>query len=719
MNALGNLGLRTLLRMYSAISGPLFYVATYSKILKGTESVPLLCNDSCVGVDAFTKQIRFFRSHFTPTTFGNLASVIETNPTHPPLIVTFEHGYSSVGSVAADILLREKIPATVFLTTSNIEEQTYYWWDEFACYFDHLSADTFFSKAFAEHLVPHSTVRSWLNEGLVEAAGRDMISYIARNGGNDGEAFAAFLRDRFGPEPLAHHHIESWGRVLDWESVAKLVRTGFEVGIHGSRYQGFDGGDRQTIRDNIEEALEMVAALTGVRPKVLSYPFGQRGEDFRFTETLLRDNGVAYACGALRGVNRGTMKDPFHLKRVFVPNSPDSSGLLLNACASELMPMRAAIQNAAEAASLLSQKVVVAGHIARSQISEKACPCPAGPRHLFVCICDHYEPYWDRVGHRLASERVAFWADNLPKVLDRHRDADGEIPKYDFFYPEEEFRPNLMASIAELCRHGYGEVNIHLHHHNDTSENTRATLIRFRDLLCDDYGLLSLNRETEGRCYGFIHGNWALDNSRPDGKFCGVNDEITILQETGCFADFTMPSAPCRTQTKKINSIYYAVDDPEKSKSHNDGTNAQVGGNRKEGLLMVQGPLGLRLSGRKACIENGELSHTNPPTAERISYWVRHGVSVVGQEQWTFVKLHTHGAQERVSRMMFPEGKLNFLYQNLIDHYNDGLQWNLHFVSSREMVNIIHAAEDGISKWKNELRNYIYTTYNDTSASAT
>ena len=106
-----------------------------------------------------------------------------------------------------------------------------------------------------------------------------------------------------------------------------------------------------------------------------------------------------------------------------------------------------------------------------------------------------------------------------------------------------------------------------------------------------------LRRNATGELtYGFIHGNWALGNSRPDGRWCGVNDEISILRKTGCYADFTMPSAPDCTQTRTINSIYYATDDLERPKSHDTGIPARVGAAAPENaLLMIQGPLALEL----------------------------------------------------------------------------------------------------------------------------
>ena len=53
-------------------------------------------------------------------------------------------------------------------------------------------------------------------------------------------------------------------------------------------------------------------------------------------------------------------------------------------------------------------------------------------------------------------------------------------------------------------------------------------------MLHERHGLLRAGPETGKIIYSFIHGNWALDNSRPDGRWCGVDNEIDILVETGC-----------------------------------------------------------------------------------------------------------------------------------------------------------------------------------------
>ena len=43
-----------------------------------------------------------------------------------------------------------------------------------------------------------------------------------------------------------------------------------------------------------------------------------------------------------------------------------------------------------------------------------------------------------------------------------------------------------------------------------------------------------------------------------------------------------------------------------------------------------------------------------------------------------------------------------------LSKYNDGENFILHYVTAREMVNILHAAEDGHGGKPNQFRNYRY-----------
>ena len=324
---------------------------------------------------------------------------------------------------------------------------------------------------------------------------------------------------------------------------------------------------------------------------------------------------------------------------------------------------------------------------------------PSGATHLFLCIADHFEPDWQGASANLQRDRVARWVDAFPRSVVDFSDDRGRPPQHTFFYPAEAYQAVQIEQLTRLTRGGFGDIEVHLHHDNDTAERLRQFLHQYVALLHDRHGLLS--KDPLGRVrYGFIHGNWALDNSHPDGRWCGVNNELTILRETGCYADFTMPAAPHAAQTRTINSIYYAVDDPQRSKSHDRGTAARVGVRPpRDGLLMIQGPLliGRREPGRgwKPRLENGDLSSSFPPSSQRLCAWQRARVGVLGKPEWLFIKLHTHGAQEANAAVLLGE-PMREMHRGLRRLSSQGGPAYF-YVTAREMAQLVLQAEAGLA----------------------
>jgi hypothetical protein len=267
------------------------------------------------------------------------------------------------------------------------------------------------------------------------------------------------------------------------------------------------------------------------------------------------------------------------------------------------------------------------------------------PVRAWVAITDHYEPAGMGVSLETALGRVAQWRDKWPRIADdAPRDASGQRPQYSFFYPQEEYQRDLLNGIAEMVRLGVGDVEVHLHHKDEQRDSFIRKVTEYCQRLTDDHGLL---RQQDGRTvFGFIHGNWALDNSHPDGKACGLNGEIALLRDLGCYADFTMPSVPSPTQGRVVNQIYWCTNNSDnRPRSFDHGIEATVDGGRQGDLLMFTGPLGLRFGERLLPrLETGELAGYDLPTPSRIRRWFDLAPTI-GDD--LFLKLHTHGAPER------------------------------------------------------------------------
>jgi hypothetical protein len=269
---------------------------------------------------------------------------------------------------------------------------------------------------------------------------------------------------------------------------------------------------------------------------------------------------------------------------------------------------------------------------------------PRTPKRAWVAITDHYEPLRAGASVDIALGRVAQWRDKWPRIADdAPRDAAGQRPQYSFFYPQEEYQRDLLDGLAEIVHFGIGDVEVHLHHHNEQRNTFIRNISEYCRRLTGDHGLL---RQQDGRTvFGFIHGNWALDNSHPDGMYCGLNGEIALLRDLGCYADFTMPSLPSATQGRVVNQVYWCTNNPDdRPKSFDSGIEATVGGGRQGDLLMITGPVGIRFRGRLIPrLETGELAGYDMPTPSRVRQWFDLAPTI-GDD--IFIKLYTHGATE-------------------------------------------------------------------------
>jgi hypothetical protein len=314
------------------------------------------------------------------------------------------------------------------------------------------------------------------------------------------------------------------------------------------------------------------------------------------------------------------------------------------------------------------------------------------PKRAWVAITDHYEPLGMGASLETALRRVAQWRDQWPRIAeDAPRDAAGQRPQYSFFYPQEEYHREILDGIAEMVRLGVGDVEVHLHHKDEKRDSFIQKVTEFCRRLTQDHGLL---RQKDGRTvFGFIHGNWALDNSRPDGAWCGLNGEIALLRDLGCYADFTMPSVPSPTQGHVVNKIYWCTSNPDnRPKSFDRGIEATAGGGKQGDLLMITGPLGLRFGGRLLPrVESGEVAGYDMPSPPRVRQWFDLAPRI-GED--IFIKLYTHGAPERNLEPLLNSGLADLFRQLAEEGARRGIE--MHWATAWQMYQAASALiEDG------------------------
>ena len=320
-------------------------------------------------------------------------------------------------------------------------------------------------------------------------------------------------------------------------------------------------------------------------------------------------------------------------------------------------------------------------------------------------VPDHWEPGGD-------TDIVNAWMQDYRKLADKHVDADGRKLQHSWYYPIDQFRGFEVDSLAQLCKEGYGDVDVHLHHRDDNSETLRKKLVDGLDSL-QTHGVLNSPDGVDR--WSFVHGNWALDNSRLENNrnFCGVNDEISILLDLGCYADATFPSLNQLSQPSWVNKFGYAKDDPEMPKSYDDVEYSRVGlFTSPDQLLLLQGPMYIDWSDWRfkthPTIEDGNLYWEIPTSIRRFESWLKANIHVDGRPNWVFVRPFMHGAG------LHSGGHENMLGRNIDEmlteaeaRYNDGEKYRLHYMTTREVYNVVKAAEAGMDGNPNDYRDYV------------
>ncbi len=315
-------------------------------------------------------------------------------------------------------------------------------------------------------------------------------------------------------------------------------------------------------------------------------------------------------------------------------------------------------------------------------------------RHVWIAVADHFEPFWNHADLETARRRVDAWRKRWPAIAAGvSRDYANSPPRYTFFYPVEQYQPNLLDALAAMTHDGIADVEVHIHHNGEGREDFIHRIGMFCETLTKRHGLL---RKVDGRIkFGFIHGNWALDNSL-EGRWCGLNDEITILRELGCYADFTMPSGASPSQARLVNSVYWCTDDPTAPKSYDWGTPVCAGEGTSGDLLMIPGPFGLRWRERFIPrLETGEVAAYDPPTAYRACRWFDLAPRI---GEHAFLKLYTHGCTPRNSEALLSTDLIKLFA--LAGAEAERREAQIHFVSAWQM----YLAVSDISNGQDPLR---------------
>lgn len=338
-------------------------------------------------------------------------------------------------------------------------------------------------------------------------------------------------------------------------------------------------------------------------------------------------------------------------------------------------------------------------------------------QHLVFIVANHFEPAWEENGAadlKTQIEKVNKWREKAKVIAANLKDSDGRPFRHTYFYPIEQYQKHLLDILAEMQSDDLGEVEIHLHHgvgKPDTAHNLKSLLVEMRDTFAEEHKLLSQMESCKHPVYAFVHGNLALANSA-GGNYCGVDSEMKILAETGCYVDMTLPSAPDRTQVPMLNAIYECDNSFNEAMPHRSGTNLKAEQGQVRFPFIFTGPLVFNwtetVRGMFAPrLDDGALTASQPLDVARLERWRNARIGIEGKEDWIFIKLYCHGFFEQDQDSMIGERALNF-FSEVVERGEQSGEYKVHFATAREASNMVMAAVDGKDGSPGQHRDYLF-----------
>jgi peptidoglycan/xylan/chitin deacetylase (PgdA/CDA1 family) len=318
-SSLDKIGLLASFRRFYAAKGGL--VLTFHRVLKAADAARCYEPHMMMSEGVFEHLLALLSSEFQIVSLKHLIEEPTGSNRVQRVALTFDDGWEDTYSVAYPLLLRYRVPATVFLCSGLMDTE--------------------------QQLPEERFVRIWNS-----CAHREQTSLLLQDlktwGGTSGPSSAS-CRDwarhlkklSIDTKLMMLTHLENTYRVpqdghrrfLTWQEARIMSQTGIDFGSHTVRHATLSTETRETILRELTESRNTMERQLGVKPDYLAYPNG--AFDNRVMQ-LTQEAGYTHAFGTRKGL-LNLRTDPYAIPRIAMDDSTvTGSSAILNASRARL-----------------------------------------------------------------------------------------------------------------------------------------------------------------------------------------------------------------------------------------------------------------------------------------------------------------------------------------------------------------------------------------------
>jgi peptidoglycan/xylan/chitin deacetylase (PgdA/CDA1 family) len=280
-----------------------------------------------VDPERFEEQIAYVKQHRTPMSMDELVDRLrsKTLPANA-VAVTFDDGYRDNLDNAEPVLARHGVPATLFLATGFLNQNTPFWWDELATMILGATQAIRDQQVWAGEAVTldwGEAKRSDLTDGWrasEEPRTARQKAYLAiwrrlqRATVEERDVAMNTIRRRLGTAQ------DNLGKPMNHNEIRALLSDGLiELGAHTVTHPALTLLSRLESRREIESSGHRCCELAAKCVNGFAYPYGDMSSEVRCDVARL---GFSWACSTEGGFVNGKQPNIYALPRVAVPNAP-------------------------------------------------------------------------------------------------------------------------------------------------------------------------------------------------------------------------------------------------------------------------------------------------------------------------------------------------------------------------------------------------------------
>lgn len=256
-----------------------------------------------IDINRFRQQMRTIKRELNPVSLSELIAGHERNNIpENAIVITFDDGYADFYDYAYPVLLEEKIPCTLFVTTGFVSGDIWLWPDRLRYCLDHSRKETvkFTGK---RHLLSlrgsRTSVWNDIADYCLTLSNKEKIEFLDRVE----EDLKVVLPETPPPQFKA----------LDWTQIREIAGAGIEIGSHSVSHPVMTSLDDESLRFELVQSKMEIERQIGRQITSFCYPNGQPFDFDERVKAAVREAG--YKCALAAFPARGTLNDYLEIKR--------------------------------------------------------------------------------------------------------------------------------------------------------------------------------------------------------------------------------------------------------------------------------------------------------------------------------------------------------------------------------------------------------------------